>query len=53
MSEHEKDWREKLVALKASGTLVAVEKNTLISSVPSQLTPISPSIWSATEIATI
>ncbi len=42
MSEDEKDWKAKLLALKASGTLAAVEKNTAVSSVPNQPTPVLP-----------
>ena len=42
MSENEKDWKAKLLALKASGTLAAVEKKPVDASVPNQPTPVSP-----------
>ena len=44
MSEDEKDWKAKLLALKASGTLEAVEKKPVDASVPYQYTPVSPPI---------
>ena len=42
MSEDEKDWKAKLLALKASGTLAAVAKKPVDASVPNQYTPVSP-----------
>jgi len=42
VSEDEKDWKAKLLALKASGMLAAAEKNTVVSSVPNQPQPIPP-----------
>ena len=44
MSEDEKDWKAKLLALKASGTLVAVGKKPVDFGAPYQYTPVLPPI---------